>query len=53
MQFRISFKEKDNEIFNQETKYRTHFVIDECQKRANKLKEENPYIDWNKSKTIN
>lgn len=53
MQFRISIKDKDNEIFNEETKYRTHFVMNECQKRANKLKETNPYIDWNKSKTIN
>ena len=46
LQARCNIIEKDNKIFEKETQYRTNFVINELTKKANKLKNKNPYKDF-------
>ena len=49
-QVRKNVREKDMEIFNKETNYRTNFVVDVLQNRIDKLKSKNIYNDMNKGK---
>ncbi len=48
LQFRISDKEKNQELFDSEVKYRTGFILEEISKKYDKIGRSNLYSDWNK-----
>ncbi|MBM75717.1 MAG: hypothetical protein CMK59_09980 [Proteobacteria bacterium] len=47
LQARKPFK-RDESVFNKESEYRTRFVVESLQKRIDKLKDKNPYMDFKK-----
>ena len=48
LQGRSDIKEKNDEIFEKESQYRTNFVIDGLTDRINSLSKKNIYLDSNK-----
>jgi len=48
LQGRNNIKEKNNEIFEKESQYRTNFVVDGLKDRINKLTKTNIYLDSHK-----
>ena len=50
LQARKNIREKNMDIFEKETCYRTNFVVNSLQERIDKLKSKNIYEDMNKGK---